>query len=176
MLSNASAYHAMTVLLTSVLLLALAFLAQVVLWRVALPQRRTSALLVLFTIVPLIALALAWTAGRLPALSTAEIARVALFYVAFTLAYIVLYSAIEYGSPTLEIVARVAQAGDAGCDESELVGFFGGDKKLATRFGFMEEGGWVRNEGEIVTLTARGRFYAKLFDDAGRIFGLPKGG
>jgi hypothetical protein len=166
----------MIVLLTSVLLLALSFLAQLVVWRVSLPRRRTSALLVLFTIVPLIAIFVAWSVGRLPALSPAEIARVALFYVAYTLAYIVLYSAIEYGSPTLEIVSRVAKAGAAGCDESELMTFFGGEAKLATRFSFMEDGGWVRDDGELVTLTPRGRFYARLFDRAGRIFGLPKGG
>jgi hypothetical protein len=166
----------MTVLLTSTLLLTLSLLVQLVLWRVSLPRRRTSALLVLFTVVPLIALCTAWAAGRVPALSLTEVARLALFYVAFTLAYIVLYSAIEYGSPTLEIVSRVAKAGDAGCDESDLVAFFGGDKKLASRFAFMEEGGWVRAERDIVTLTAQGRFYAKLFDEAGRIFGLPMGG
>ncbi len=166
----------MTVLLTSVLLLTLSLLVQLVIWRVSLPRRRTTALLALFTVVPLIAVLVAWASGHVPVLSPAEIARVTLFYVAFALAYIVFYSAVEYGSPTLEIVSRVAKAGAAGCDESDLVAFFGRDKRLASRFGFIEAGGWVRKDGEIVTLTERGRFYATLFEGASRVFGLPKGG
>jgi len=166
----------MLVLLDGLGLLACSFLVQLVLFRVRLPSRHTPALLLVYTLVPLIVTAAAWGVHVLPALSPPEVVRVGLFYISFSLAYIVVHSALEMQSPTLAIVSCVAKAGPNGCSDEILSARFGRGVELAQRLALMEQGGWIQSAGDVVTLSPQGRSYAMLFEHAGRAFGLAMGG
>jgi hypothetical protein len=166
----------MAVLVTGVALFVLSFLAQIALKHVWFPTRRTQGLLVLYALVPLAAILVAAVTGRAVWFSAPESVRLALAYVAVSLAYIALYSAVEIQSPTLAIVTNLANAGTKGRTKLELSGRFTRNFAITGRFALLEDGGWVRCEGEIVRLTPQGRFYAELFERASRVFGLIKGG
>jgi hypothetical protein len=164
------------VLAAGILLLAVSFLVQLVVWRVALPRRQTHALLVLFGSAPVLVVGIAWATGHAPGFSAAQAFRVVLFYVSYALAYMVIYSAIENESPTLAIISHVAKAGAEGCDDADLSDRFGRGAAMTGRFALMESSGWVRSDGDRVRLSGEGRKYARFFDAAARIFGITKGG
>jgi hypothetical protein len=168
----------MTVLVAGVGLLVVSFLVQLLIWRVALPPRQTRALLILFTVAPIAVAALAWAAQRPLVSSPLELVRLALFYISCTLAYIVLYSAIEAQSPTLAIVSHLAAAGSAGSTDDDMYAHFGSDDTMRNRISAIEEGGWIARDGEAIILTPAGLFYARLFDRGSIIvgLGLTKGG
>jgi hypothetical protein len=158
-------------------LLALSFIVQVVLWRLALPRKQTAALLFLFLIVPLIVFDAAAVSGHAIRLSPAELTRAILLYVSCSLAYIVLYSAIENQSPTLAIVSHLATVGAAGCTDPEIFTQFGTEDTLSNRVLAMQQGGWVSRDGDTMRLTPQGRFYARLFQCGSSVVGLGmKGG
>jgi hypothetical protein len=161
----------MAVLATGAGLLVLAFLVQLAIWRLALPKSQTRALLVLFTCIPPVVFGVAWGLHHPIVLSLPEFAGVGLFYVSCALAYIVLYSAIEMQSPTLAIVTYLA-AGSAGITDEALFARFGRDDTLRSRILAIEQGGWIQRNGDTITLTPSGRFYAGLFDRGSTIVGL----
>ena len=167
-----------SVLLFGLGLLMLSFLVQLVVWHVALPKRQTPELIVIFALVPLVVLGSAWASGHLPSLSASDVASLVLLYVACSLAYFVLYSAIEMESPALAIVSYLARAGAAGRTGSDVFDRFGRDDAMRSRVALMEQGGWVYREADLLSLSPQGRFYAKLFDCASTIvgLGLTKGG
>ncbi len=164
----------MTVLLVGAGLFLTSFVLQAVLWRVRLPRRQTPALLVLFSVVPIVAMAVALPTGFAARFSPPEIVAIALFYLSFSLAYISLYSALEMQSPTLAIVSRVAGCGSAGCEEADLFARFGQGAELSERLDVMERGRWIQLDGDVITLTPQGAFFARLFASAARIFGLAR--
>lgn len=165
----------MTVLLAGLGLLLFAFFVHVVIWRLALPRGHTSALLTIFTAVPIVFLCVAFFAAGFQ-MAASDILRLALFYASLALMYIVIYSAIEMESATLSIVSFVARAGAAGRTEEELSLKFGRGATIEGRLKEMERGGWIFATPDRLTLTARGKFYATLFDGASTVFGLSKGG
>jgi len=167
----------MTVLLAGIGLLFLSFCAQLVLWRIFIPSRQIRALLVIFVLVPLIAVALLQITGMgdvLATLSAAEIVRLAIFYVSCALTYIVLYSAIEEQSPTLAIISYVAERSQ--CAGADLVERFGKGHELSQRIELLARSEFVRQEGDRYRLAPAGHRFAKLFDAANRLFGLESGG
>ena len=91
-----------------------------------------------------------------------------LAYVAFTLAYVVLYSAIEHQSPTLAIISQVAKDGSRGCASADLYAHFAREDPMSNRIEAMELGGYVQLDEDVR--------YAQLFEYAGGLFGLAKGG
>jgi hypothetical protein len=165
----------MAVLLAGAVLLASSFLVQLVAWRVFRPRRQLRALLVVYAMVPLLACATAWAAGYAFTFSAAEVVRIALFYISFSLAYFVAHCAVDSGSPTLNIVVYVAEAGPAGRSDADLAATFG-LSDMTNRFALVEHGGMMWSERDVFRLTSAGRFYARLFDEASRVFGLPRGG
>jgi hypothetical protein len=98
----------MNVLLTGIALLLISFCSQLLLWRLWIPARQIRAILVIFLLAPLLAVAGALIAGVpafLAAFTAPEITRLVIFYVSCSLVYVVLYSAIEEKSPTLRRVS-----------------------------------------------------------------------
>src|SRR5262245_8985280 len=167
----------MTVFLAGLGLLFLSFCAQLVLWRIFIPGRQIRSLLLIFLLVPLIAVGVLQIAGMpkvLATLSAAEIARLAIFYVSCALMYIVLYSAIEEQSPTLAIVSYVAKR--PRCTQADLVDKFGKGHELSHRIELLSRSEFVRQEGGRYRLAPEGHRFAKLFDAANRLFGLESGG
>ena len=167
----------MTVLLVGAALLSMLFCAQLLLWRLWRPVRQIRALLIVFVLAPLIGLAGLFLAGRphgVAALSDADFVRIILFYVSCSLAYIILYSAIEERSPTLTILAYVAEKRE--CSEAELFARFGKGDELAGRLVLLIQSQLVGCSGDICRLTKSGRRFAQLFEAASRLFGLESGG
>lgn len=165
----------MHVLLLGIAFFVASFLVQFAVWRIALPRRQTRAILAIYTLVPLCLVGGLTLAGH-PIHGPASAAfSLALFYVSLVLAYAVLYSAIEMESPTLAIVSFVAKAGTDGCGELALVERFGADRTMASRMIAMR-GSLIVCDEQTLSLTPQGRWLAVLFDQAGRLFGLPKGG
>lgn len=166
----------MTVLLVGVSLLFLSFCVQLVLWRIFIPSRQIRTLLVVFFLVPLIAVGFVQLTGiPMPgALTPAEIVRVAIFYVSCALTYTVLYSAIEEQSPTLAIISYVAKKSQ--CSAADLVDTFGRGHELSQRIELLARSEFVRQEGDHYRLSPAGDRLAKLFDAANRLFGLESGG
>lgn len=166
----------MTVFLAGAGLLFASLIVQLLVWRLALPRSQTLGLLLIFALVPPCVLGAAALGGHGLSLPAPEAARLVLGYVSFALAYVVLYSAIEHQSPTLAIVLRVAQEGSGGCPSSELFASFAREDPMSNRIDAMELGGYVQLDGDVVKLTSHGRRYAELFEYAGGLFGLAKGG
>lgn len=165
----------MAVLLAGAVLLASSFLVQLVAWRVFRPRRQLRVLLTVYAIAPLLPCAVAWAAGYAFTFSAAEVVRIALFYVSFSLAYFVAHCAIDSGSPTLDIVVYVAEAGPSGRSDADLASAFG-LSDMTNRFALVEHGGMMWSDRGVFQLTPAGRFYARLFEKASRVFGLPSGG
>jgi hypothetical protein len=167
----------MTVLLAGIGLLFLSFCVQLALWRIFIPRRQIRALLVIFVLVPLIAVGVLQIVGMpdvLATLSAAEIVRLAIFYVSCALMYIVLYSAIEEQSPTLAIASYVAKRPQ--CTDTDLVDKFGKGHELSSRIELLARSEFVSQENGRYRLGPAGRRFAKLFDAASRLFGLESGG
>jgi hypothetical protein len=144
----------MTVFLTIALLLAVLFAVHLVWWRIALPQKQRTALLVLFLIGGLV---LAPVVGFLlglfgfAPLSLIQWFNVALAVVAFALAYTVTYSALEADSPTLSLVRHIAAAGRGGLAEVELGEFMASRPFVGARLtALVDEGMVYEKENRII--------------------------
>ncbi|MBE2179996.1 MAG: hypothetical protein IAE97_05955 [Chthoniobacterales bacterium] len=140
----------MNVFLTIAFLLSVVFAAHLVWWRVAVPRRQRSALLLLFftgslTISPLAAFTLQ-KAGFAP-LSWVQWLNVALGVLAFTLAYVVTYSALEADSPTLSLIRHVATAGSRGLTLEDLQAFMNERPFVTARLSALLEDGMLSERG-----------------------------
>jgi hypothetical protein len=169
----------MRLFLAGLLLLLLAFFVHIVAWRVHLPRRATRALLCVFAATPPIAVAIYFAIGPSPAfadVSLSDAMRVLLFYVACSLVYICVYSAVEAQSPSLAIVLHIASCGCAGCAEADFADHIAGDDSVSTRLAAMEAGRMIAVSDGKYTLTPAGRMWASLFEFASKIFRLPLGG
>lgn len=140
----------MNVFLTIAILLASVFVVHLAWWRIALPRRQRPALLLLFVagsamLAPLAAFLL-HVAGFSP-LSWIQWINVALAVLAFTLAYIVTYSALEADSPTLSLVRHVASAGSRGVAAPELQEFMNRRPFVAARLSALVDEGMLVEQG-----------------------------
>lgn len=143
----------MSVFLATALLIGALFMVHLAWWRVALPRRQRAALLVLFFagslfLSPVVEFVLG-KVGVEP-LSWIQWLNVALAIVAFTLAYVVTYSALEADSPTLSLVRHIAAAGASGVREDELATFMASRPFVGARLAALLEEGMVHErEGRI---------------------------
>ena len=122
-------------------------------WRVSLPRRQRAALLVLFLLGSLVlAPAVGFVLGEfgVEPLSWIQWLNVTLAIVAFTLAYVVTYSALEADSPTLSLVRHIAAAGAGGVGEEELATFMASRPFVGARLSALLEDGMIHErEGRI---------------------------
>jgi hypothetical protein len=166
----------MRLTIIGIALLMSSFFAHLALWRVRMPQRPIIALLGIFAAFPVLAVSAAAAAGMLSTLALHESLRVAIFYTSCSLVYVAVYSAIEVQSPTLAIVSYVAARGNAGCSDAEIAGFLMAGDSLAERLHLMEAGAAISISADQCRLTPSGLFWARLFEHASGLFGLPLGG
>jgi len=143
----------MVVFFTSALLVGILFLVHLVWWRVALPRRQRPALMVLFLVGGVVlapASAFLCAKAGLEPLSLIQWLNVGLALVAFTLAYVVTYSALEADSPTLSLVRHIASSGAEGVREDELRIFMASRPFVGARLtALVEEGMIHEREGRI---------------------------
>jgi hypothetical protein len=137
----------MSVFLTIALSLGVLFALHLIWWRIALPQRQRTALLGLFLIGGLIvapAVGLLLGLFGFAPLSLIQWLNVALAVVAFALAYVVTYSALEADSPTLSLVRHIASAGSGGVGEETLREFMASRPFVGARLSALVEEGMVQ--------------------------------
>jgi hypothetical protein len=169
----------MRLFLAGVVLLTLAFVVHVITWRIHRPRRPIRVLLCIFAATPLVAVPIYFAFGSLPAVngaSLADSARILLFYVSFSLVYVILYSAIEVQSPSLAIVSYVASCGSAGCSETDIANHIIDDEGVSARIDSMKAAKMIVIGDGRCALTLSGRLWVELFEFAGNIFRLPLGG
>ena len=95
----------MNVLLTGLSLLSIAFFLHLLIWKIYLPQKQTKALLLIFITILSSGLGfIACNTDVIPFESPWQYVHVTIFYISFTLSYIITYSALEADSPSLVIV------------------------------------------------------------------------
>lgn len=136
----------MSVFVAIVLLLGALFSVHLVWWRIALPRRQRAVLLGIFLLGGLVLapfvglLLLQW---GLEPLSFVQWLNAGLALVAFALAYVVTYSALEADSPTLSLVRRIASSGSGGIREEELREFMTTRPFVGARLSALVEEGMV---------------------------------
>lgn len=160
-------------------LLAIAFALHLVWWRIRVPRRQTAVLLGIFggtlvfglSCVSVMPALVSWRPdGWLQFLHVAEC------FVAFTLAYVVAYSAIEERSPSMTLLTYVHAAGDRGRTEEELRAVLAGMSPIGKRLQAMIRDGMLSMDGFRYRITGKGRGWARLFGTWRRMAGLSKGG
>jgi hypothetical protein len=106
----------------------------------------------------------------------AEWCLVALFHVSSSLAYTVLYSALEEDSPSLGLMLFV-EAAPGGRTRAELVEFLTRRALISSRLDSAERGGLLAHDGTgKLVLTAKGARLVRLFSFSQRLLGMEKGG
>jgi hypothetical protein len=165
----------MIVLVYALSLTAAALGLHILIWRTALPQKQSRALLLIFLGVLAAGLIGAFS-GLLPPLTPIEAAHVALVQIAGALAYVCLYSAIEADSPTVQIVQFTAAAGPRGRRRNEYGAIINDDLLIGSRFSAMLRDGFVREQSGRFCLTEKGARLARLFAMTSRLFGISGAG
>jgi len=169
----------MNVLLAGAGLFATSFLVHLVYWRISIPRRQTSALLVLFFATALVAFvldAILFGGAVLDLHGFWQVLHAGLLYTSLTLVYVILYSALENESPTLAIVEHVAASGDEGCTAAEVRRAVGRSNPVARRINLLASGSLVVRADDRYALTRKGRWLARLFSFAASGIGLQPGG
>lgn len=127
------------------------FLVHLLWWRIRLPRRQRPALLVLFIGGGvLLAPGASWVvhAAGLPGLGWIQWLNVGLGVLAFALAYVVTYSALEADSPTLSLMRHIGSRGGSGAGTAELVDFMEKRPFVAARVSaLLQEGMLIEENG-----------------------------
>jgi hypothetical protein len=170
----------MRVLAFSIILTFVSLAVHLLAWRIAIPRRQTRALLAIFALVPCVVAA---TGAFAPTLLRAlgpvspwEWLHVVLFYVAVTLAYIVVYSALEERSPSMTLLSHAAQAPATGCSRAELEIVLGRASPVEVRLAALVRDGLVDEHLGVCRLTRKGRRLTATFECLRQFLGFGRGG
>ncbi len=167
----------MGVLIFGLGIVAAGFLAQLAVWRVRVPRRQTRAIVLLFLLALAAGLWLARAVGSGLGVDTAAgMAHVALFVAAFLAAWIISYSALEAQSPTLVMMERIVRAGDQGVAREEFFRDMDDALLVIPRLEDLVRDRLAAREGDVYTLTAKGRAMAGLMAAWRRVLGAGQGG
>ena len=157
----------MRVFLISSSLLALAWAAHFVVWRVRLPKHQIRALLVVFALVfsGWLLMAVVWEISRL------ELAHIALFYVSMALCYVITYSAIEGDSPTLSLMRALSKKDGEGLSEAEMEEFVAQRPFVKTRLAALVHSGLVREENGFYVLCGKPSLFFRVILGFRKLYG-----
>lgn len=144
----------------------LAFLVQLIWWRIRLPRYQTKTAIAIFlaTLAAVLAgLMICGSASPLIPRSPWQYLHIALMHMALLCAWVITYSALEADSPTLVMVARLLKAGSDGVREADLVASMADEVLLVPRvqdlirdkMATMDESGRYR-------LTSKGHLFLKM--------------
>lgn len=169
----------MRVLSVAIVLLSSAFLVHWLVWRIAMPRRQTAALLVIFLAVLIAGIPiLSW--GN-PALGLAlhspwECLHVAILHIAVTLAYVVVYSALEERSPSMTILSFVNEAKSAGRSREEIIHVLQGASPVEIRLDAAVRDRMLAETEGRCALTPKGRVWAISYEWLRKFLGFSRGG
>lgn len=155
------------------------FMVHWITWRIRIPRRQTATILaIMLATLPAGLLAMA----ILPVLQASapcwpwEILHVAEFHIAMTLGYVVAYSALEQRSPSMTLLAYVADAGAAGRTGEQLAALLRAQRPVESRLENLLRDGWVDEAEGVYCLTGKGRRWARVFLQWQRLLRMEKGG
>ena len=163
----------MRIFLTSCVLLVVALLLHVGVWRIRLPKHHTRTLLSLFAMV-----LCAWVVfAHFGGLKLHEIAHVTLYYVSLSLSYVITYSAIEGDSPTLNLMRLLAQQGESGMSHDEIRAFFEARPFVQARLNALLRDGLVREQNGRYFAAGTGSPFFRLILSFRKLYGsIEQGG
>jgi hypothetical protein len=162
----------MTALLLALGLFSIAWVIHLVWWRICLPRHHTTALVLLFTTVPVAVGALLATTDRLGILTPSAWASVALFHTGSSLCYFITYAGVEETSPSLVIIRALERAGQAGATRGDLAPFISNESFITPRLNSLQRDGFVTLQTGCYHLTKRGRSAARLARHVSHVFNL----
>jgi hypothetical protein len=157
-------------LLYGVVVLSLAFIIHLLIWRIRPPKHQTAALVRIFFGTYLLSLPVLYGLSRAGCSTVVcvprtvfDSARTSLFFASFALAYIITYSALEADSPSLAIVRIVSEAGPKGLNSDALSSTFSDEVLVKPRVQDLLRDGMVAMRGDRFFLTRRGRWFVRIF-------------
>jgi hypothetical protein len=160
----------------------LLWLCHVLWFRVRPPRRRLQALLRLFAAgFVVLAIGCAWAAGHGAAGqpfirgTSLPLTAVAL-YVLLSLAYVIVYTAVEVDSPSALIALRVSERGDEGMTDADLRDVLTDDALVLARLRDLVAAGSVSRDGTQYRLEPRGVMIARVFEAYRAVLGRGLGG
>lgn len=156
--------------------LGVAFLVQLIVWRLYLPRRQIFAILVVFLCTFALMLTVELWMNLLSRAAPTTIFSAIALYFSITFVYMIVFSAVESDSPTLMIINQIAAGGRDGCSEEELQNKFSERDWTMERLRLMEVGGFIWIHRHRCTLSRKGWSYAHLFEASAKLFELPRGG
>ena len=137
-----------------------AWMIHLCIWRIALPNRHTRALLIIF-FSTFVLLLIASSVSILPRLTWAQILQLLVLYVPTALAYICFYSAIEEDSPSVGLIALTARKEK--CMREDYYVVINDAFLVKSRLHAMIRDGLLTNTGEYYSLTPEGLWWGRLF-------------
>jgi hypothetical protein len=163
--------------LIAFVMIAIAFTAHVLIWRLARPLNSGIALTSIFAITFTVGLAfitalhpfnwrIAWT----------DCIRLTLLYLGLMTAYIATYPAVEADSPTLHMFDAIWKAGERGLSVQELRNTLGGDRVITPRLRDLLSERFAKLSGDKMVLTKKGKVMALIFHTYRRLTGRALGG
>ena len=160
----------MRILFWSSVLFVLAFIIQLVLWKIRLPKRQTKVILQIFFTVLFMGNLVLWNIPNDPVLwkitppaSLLEYIHISLFFISLTLAYMITYSAIEADSPSLVIMTAIANAEPNGLDKKCFDELMTDDKLVKPRIRDLLLNKMAEMDGDKYVLTPKGVLFARFF-------------
>ena len=172
----------MRVACLAVVVVIAAFAIHWTMWRIRIPRRQTFVLLVIFTTTLLVGLTSAAGLSIFTGYSLCglhgfwECLQVAIFHIAWMLAYVVAYSALEERSPSMAILTQIANSKKQGRSREELEENFKGFCPIEIRVNAMIRDHMIDQLDGDYALTAKGRQWARVFSTWRTLLGFAKGG
>jgi hypothetical protein len=164
-------------------LFGLAFISQVIVWRVHLPNRQTKVICLLFFGFLSGGSLVFWKHGMAfsvfglrPPDNLAQFLQFWLYYVSLTLAYVITYSAVEADSPSLIIIMRISESGTKGLSHKGLQALINDEILVEARLRDLLTDKMAELTDGKYRLRAKGVVMAQLFRFYRNIMGANKGG
>lgn len=173
----------MSVLFYGVMVFCLAFLMNFIVWKVHLPKKNhTVVLLEIFFGVFIASIFIFKKAsdaifiGITPPQSFSDYLQLFLLYSSLTLAYISSYSAVEVDSPSLTIILNIIKVAPDGLDKENLYSIMTNDLLVEPRIRDLINDKMIYRDKDRYKLTAKGVFLANIFIFFRKLLNAPKGG
>src|SRR6266516_3195942 len=150
----------MQIFLTTCALLVVSVLAQIVLWKIRLPDQQIKALLVIFAVVFGM-----WLVGAI------------VFYMSVSLCYVITYSAIEADSPTLSLIHLLGEKRAQGCSGEEIARFLTRHSFVRARLAVLAHSGLIREQNGRYVMAGKHSLPFRVILGFRKVYGsIPKGG
>ena len=169
----------MRVLFWGLALFAGAFFFQLIIWKIRLPDRQSKTLLQIFCGTFLGGLFIIWVAGLefqalniLPPQSLSEYLHVSLFFISFTFAYLITYSAVEVDSPSLIMILAIQNAREVGLTKAEFERSNTDDILILPRINDLVHDKIAYLKGDKYRLTSKGILLARVFNSYRKLLNL----